>query len=345
MDLEFLAQIPPSCPTCLALPPLTLCCVFRREEDSILDGMLKCAACGQEFPVVDGLPLLVPSLPPFLQEQGWALWMRRDLALGVQDALLNAAGSGNAGDVVRQQLSIYASDHYGTEESEAVSMYAPSNGILALLNIALQHCPAPLRGPILDVGCSVGRTTFELARRTKSHVIGLDLNIAMLRMAREVAATSTVRFLGRRGGTDYQPCSFSVSPIVDVHAFFVVGDALQVPFKDRCFQTIFALNLLDCVRSPSSLIKELNRLLADDGTLVISTPFDWAPTSTDPSEWLGSLQCDDNPAAAFREAVAILGDGRLTIVAEEPEILWRVRLHDRSTMEYLSHLFVIRKSQ
>ena len=215
---------------------------------------------------MDGLPLLVPDLQQLVNDQGWALWMRRDLNLDLQDVLLENSGTGSAGDVLRQQVSCYASDHFGDAADDCGKN---TDGISSLLDCLIQKCCGELTGPLLDVGCSVGRSTFELASRLKTSVIGLDLNVAMLRMAHEIAVTGVARFLKRRNGTHYQPC--------------------EVPVE---------------------------------------------------SAWLGGRRKAADPAMALRQILADIGGGCLTVEAEEPDIAWKVRLHDRSTMEYRTHLFL-----
>lgn len=340
MDLGVLESIGPVCPVCPTESPLVVKRVFHQVETEVRDGVLGCNACGEEFPVVDGLPFVVPNLQQLLTDQAWAMWMRRDLPLETQQILASQSGAGSAADTLRQQLSSYAWDHYGTGQDTASESGRQNTGIVSLLSHALDRCPGPLSGPILDVGGS----TFELARHCKTHVVGLDLNIAMLRMAQEVADTGQVRFLCRQTGSRYQVCEFPASDMAGLDVSFVAADALRIPFAAEAFHAVVALNILDCVQSPAVLLENLNRVLAPGGTLSVSTPFDWQPTSTPETEWLGSRAHESDPVSAFAAAVDTASQGTLSIVAEEAEVPWRVRLHDRSVMEYRTHLFVMQKA-
>lgn len=305
---------------------------------------LACANCRAEFPVIDGLPFLVPDLQQLMSDQGWAVWARRDLPLATQQMLSSRDGAGSAADSMRQQLSCYAWDHYGDGTDSGDREDARPGGIVSLLERTLSRCTEPLAGPILDVGCSVGRSSFELARRCETSVVGLDLNVGMLRLAREVAETGRVRYLCRRSGHTYAACDFAAPDVEGLDVSFVLADALAIPFADATFRSVVALNVLDCVRSAGVLLENLSRVLTPGGTLVITTPFDWQPGSTPESEWLGSRDGENDPAQAFRGLVEHVTEARLAIMAEEPAIPWRVRLHDRSVMEYQTHLFLIRKN-
>ena len=66
-------------------------------------------------------------------------------------------------------------------------------------------------GPLLEVGTSVGRSTFEMAARTDGLVLGIDLNIAMLRIATRVLREGRVKYPRRRIGVVYDQRDFEVS--------------------------------------------------------------------------------------------------------------------------------------
>lgn len=46
-----------ACPVCKA--PLTLS-VTREDGPEVLDGALRCTACGEDYPIADGIPNLLP---------------------------------------------------------------------------------------------------------------------------------------------------------------------------------------------------------------------------------------------------------------------------------------------
>ena len=114
------------------------------------------------------------------------------------------------------------------------------------------HCPAS--GPIIDTGCSVGRSSFELARRSKDLVLGVDLNFAMLRVASEVLRHGTVRYPRRRAGLVYERREIPVSLEGSERVDFWACDAAALPFPPGTFVLALNLNVLDCVYGPRDLL-------------------------------------------------------------------------------------------
>lgn len=53
----------------------------------------------------------------------------------------------------------------------------------------------------------------------------------------------------------------------------VLADASSLPFEDDIFDTVLLLEVLEHLPSPETAIKEAKRVLSEDGTLIVSTPF------------------------------------------------------------------------
>jgi len=60
-------------------------------------------------------------------------------------------------------------------------------------------------------------------------------------------------------------------------ARFVLGDAVNMPFKDKSFDFIFCSSLIEHIKNPDSLIKEVKRVLTDGGICYLSFPPFWSP--------------------------------------------------------------------
>lgn len=55
--------------------------------------------------------------------------------------------------------------------------------------------------------------------------------------------------------------------------YAVSGDAYQLPFKDKNVNTIILSEVLEHFQDPAKALKEMHRILADDGVLLISVPY------------------------------------------------------------------------
>jgi SAM-dependent methyltransferase/uncharacterized protein YbaR (Trm112 family) len=354
--LRHFEALRPVCPVCQAqgeAAPLGLATVARREGDCVLEGVLHCArtACRREYPILDGVPVLIADLRSFAANQFQALMLRDDLSATLESLLGDACGPGSAFDVQRQHLSCYARDHYGDFDPEESGSEPPPGAVPRLLRRGLELAPPRPAGPVLDVGCSVGRTTFALAETTDELVLGVDLNFAMLRLAQGVLRRGVVRYPRRRVGVVYDRREFAVDLPHRERVDFWACDALALPFAAEGFGLAVSLNLLDCVASPRDLLAGVAVLLRPGAPLVLSTPYDWAPGATAMEAWLGG-HSQRGPDGGAGEPVlrSLLTPGAhplavpgVRILAEVADCPWQVRLHDRSTVHYQAHLLVAEK--
>ena len=138
----------------------------------------------------------------------------------------------------------------------------------------------------LDVGAAVGRVTFDLARDHRV-VWGLDRARALVRGAMDVRRNRCVRYRTQVEGRLQK--SHEVVVDAQPNARFMVGDALSLPFRDGCFDTVVALNLIDRVPDPARALDELGRVTCHGGTLILSSPYTWLEEYTPAECWLGGL--------------------------------------------------------
>ena len=326
---------------------------FSGDEDStILEGVLTCAdpACMAEYPIIDGIPIIVADVRGFVARNASALLARSDLSDTLESLVGDCCGPQSDFDVRRQHLGSYAYDHYGDlDPEEATNGSAPPGSILRLLREGLDRVGEIPAGPILDAGCAVGRTSFALAEATDDLVLGVDLNLDMLRVASRALHQGVVRYPRRRIGMVYDRREFPVSfPAADRVDFWAC-DAGAIPAASRTFGLASSLNLLDCMNSPLDHLREIGRILAPGGRAILATPYDWSPNATPVEAWIGG----HSQRSSFRGAAEPLlrhllsqeefrGADGLEIVTEA-SLPWSVRVHDRAAMTYQSHLMILRK--
>jgi SAM-dependent methyltransferase len=53
----------------------------------------------------------------------------------------------------------------------------------------------------------------------------------------------------------------------------VLYDGKRLPFDDRSFDTVLSVQVLEHTPDPAGLVREMGRVLKDDGTLILSAPF------------------------------------------------------------------------
>lgn len=348
----------PVCPVCWAGGKgrenfLDIADVRREEGDFIIEGTLRCPSpfCQREYPILDGIPLLISNLRSYVAGAIDQINAREDLDAATESLLGDCCGPGSSYDATRQHLSTYAWDHYGDLDPLETGEPRPGS-LLRVLERGLELAGEIPEGPILDLGCAVGRSSFALAGKGDRLVLGADLSFSMLRLASRVLRQGRVRYPRRRVGIVYDrrefPASFPSAEKVD----FWGCDAVDLPFSERTFAAVVGLNVLDCVASPHALLASLPRFLIPGGKAILSTPYDWSPGATPIEAWLGGHSQRSETAGASEPVLrALLTPGAhpasiegLRIVAEDRDLPWRVRLHERSSVEYRVDLVVIEAS-
>ena len=344
MRLGHFHALRPVCPACRLAGsglPLSLICIEDERDEIVRAGVLGCEGCGARYPILDGLPILVPDLGQFLTDNLFYLTMRRDLTPGVAMLLAEATGPGGGIDAIRQHVSSYGWDHWADHDpAETGNEPIEPGQVVRLLARLLDGLPtAPEEGPFLDLGCGAGRTVAELTERTGRMVLGIDMSVPLARVAQDALVGGRVAYERRRGGLRFERREFTVPacPLADVW----IADALALPFATEAFTLVTALNLLDCVRAPKAALAEMGRVLSPSGACALATPFDWSGAATPFANWLGGRGGDESDSAVLLDT--LLSDGpqaagalRLSRPADEAE--WQIRLHDRSAMHYVTRL-------
>lgn len=338
---------------------MRLSTVIRKSGDHILEGVLHCSdtGCFMEFPIIDGIPILVSDTASYLRDNAHNLLARTDLSETIESMLGDCTGPGSAFDTARQHISTYAWDSYGDldpEEADGPQLgTAQPGGVIRCLDAGLGLVGRAPQSPTLDIGCSVGRTSFELATRTDGLVLGIDLHLPMLRVARRVLETGVVSYPRRRVGIVYDRREFDVEFEEAERVDFWACDALALPFRDSSFATAVGLNVLDCLKSPHDLLDRLARILGPDGAAVISTPYDWSTGATPAEAWIGGhSQRGPDRGASEPFLRALLTEGAhpqsvagLRILGEIVDFPWQARLHDRSIVSYAAHVLALTATQ
>jgi len=98
---------------------------------------------------------------------------------------------------------------------------------------------------ILDIGCGQGFLISTIKQYKK--ITGLDISRVYLEQAQK-------RLKNKK------------------NIELIFGDAHQLPFKDKSYNKIISSEVLEHLPDPQKALKEISRVLTDDGTLVISVP-------------------------------------------------------------------------
>jgi SAM-dependent methyltransferase/uncharacterized protein YbaR (Trm112 family) len=369
----------PHCPLCArgggGRHVLVLAEVLAEQGDEVISGILHCPnpGCRLEYPIIDGIPVIVPELRTMLTERGIELLLRDDIDPLLESIFGDAMGSGGWFDVMRQTVSSYAWDGWadldpdeapveagagtaGATEGVAAGIAAtgPVPGAVRRCLDRLLEMARPIEGVarVLDVGCAAGRSAFLLAERhAGALVLGIDMHLGLLRLA-QGALRGEVSYPRRRIGLVYDRRRFAVSPGGSERVDFWACDALALPFAAGAVDLVAALNVLDCVAEPRRLLAGLAEVLRGEGRLLLATPYDWSTRATPVETWIGG----HSQRAAHRGAAepflrTLLSEGEhpqsvggLRVLEEVAAWPWQTRLHERSSVSYRSHLLALARA-
>lgn len=345
------------CPACRAFgrepPRLQLGTIARAEEhtdgDDVIEGALVCPACMREHPIIDGVVVAVADAASWAQHQLDPILRRHDLSPFLESLLGDAIGRGGSFDRERHDLSTYGTAHWGDlAEADPID---PATSVPGVTATALGLLPAPPAGRWIDLGCSIGRSSFALAEAGAELVIGVDLNMAMLRRAERLRRTGRVEWPRRKVGLVFDRAVATHPEARTDRVAFVCSDVGVLPFADGAFAGALSLNVLDCVPSPVQHLAEMGRVLAPGAPAVMSTPYDWSASATSMEAWIGGhSQRGGAGGASEPELRRILSedaragvDTGLTIADERDDVAWRLYLNARSIMHYKLHMLRLQK--
>lgn len=360
MRVAHFEKLKPICPHCKlekkTESPLRIADTSISTADIIIEGSLACSneLCLTEYPVIDGIPIIVNNLRKYLNENFYSITARNDFSPVIENILGDAAGPGSAFNSARHHLSSYAWDHYcdlaPDDEFDAKTLTIPPGSIISCLNKGIDLFSDKITTPALDIGCAVGRTTFELARHSKGITLGIDVDFRVLRAAQQVLRTGKISFPLKHSGVRFEQHELNV-PLDDVELVdFWACDALALPFTNGTFHFINALNVFDVIPSPKHLLLSIGNALAEKGQTLLSTPYDWSPP-VPMHNWIGGKGRPGKRAGESEHLLRqILTAGNLpalkniTIVGEIESHPWHVRVHSRRTALYDVHVIACKKS-
>ena len=149
---------------------------------------------------------------------------------------------------------------------------------------------APLRA--LDLGCAVGRASFELARHVPE-VIGLDRSRSFVAAARRLQSEGLHVYHRLEEGELSTPLCAEAPPGIDrSRVRFGEGDACRLSPDLGTFDLVLLANLLDRLSDPAACLHGLASIVVPGGTVLITSPYTWLETFTPRSRWLGGRRED-----------------------------------------------------
>jgi len=198
----------------------------------------------------------------------------------------------------------YCEFHWGDEH------HGVSNFPAECARICLEATEGLRRERALDLGCAVGRATFELAREFE-HVIGLDFSARFIRIADEMVKKGYVQYVLPEEG---ELVSYHERKLTDLgldglgeRVEFFQADACNLKPLYKGYDLVFAGNLIDRLYSPRRFLSTIHERIRPGGVLVIASPYTWLTEYTEREEWIGGFKRDGETVTTLDGLDEILG--------------------------------------
>ncbi|MDG4548958.1 MAG: 5-histidylcysteine sulfoxide synthase [Candidatus Contendobacter sp.] len=285
--------------------------------------------------------------PHFFQHAGFRL-VRSDGESGA--VRLNRAGSSSQVYEDPQILNEYLLLHYGAADDQMPYAFGPRDAVEFpvrcarwLTDAARDHGVSTDRA--LDVGCAVGRASFELARGYRT-VLGVDLSRAFIDAAETLRRDGELRYFRKDEGLLGATLSAMVDPAIDRNRVgFRQADACSLPAELVDFDAVLLANLLCRLPSPKSLLGRLGGprgLVKVGGLLAIFSPYSWLEQFTPPEAWLGGCERDGKPVGSAAALAEFLRSENFELL-READVPLVIREHARKYQYIVTHAMLWRR--
>jgi SAM-dependent methyltransferase/uncharacterized protein YbaR (Trm112 family) len=318
------------------------------DPDEIVEGALRCGACGQEYPILSGVAILTPRPRDYIRDYYRSLL--RDLGrhgrLSARARLWLTTRAGARPGDKDYGADFRFSQQFETPAAVAEAMagargelYGPFGRWLAEAAAespydVLAGWAAELprrRGLLLDAGCGAGGLLARAGGRFTG-AFGADFSFLAVLLARRVLlhrpeAERSYLLPLRRGEEAERPLSVPAVKEAEV----VVADCRRLPFAAGLFDAVCSSNVIDIVGIEEPL-REAARLTAPGGVLLLSDPY-YFKEGEAPRE---------NPQEIVRRTLQECG---LRIEVERDGVPWAWATYDRHWHVYFSHCLAARRPE
>ena len=233
-------------------------------------------------------------------------------------------------------VSQYCEAHYGR------TYFGVENFLVKCVRICLEFMQDRPRKRALDLGCAVGRATFELAREF-DFVTGLDFSARFIRIAHQMQQKGVIHYQLTEEGEivsfhEKRLVDFGLETLKDKVEFFQ-GDAVNLKPQFSNYDLIYAGNLLDRLYDPARFLVNIKDRLNLGGLLVLTSPYTWLEEFTKRENWVGGIRKDGEPYYTTQGLQELLG-GHFRMIDEPRDIEFVIRKTRRKFQHTISQMTI-----
>lgn len=218
-------------------------------------------------------------------------WSMQTATSGVKSPLNSRIQSDNPYES-EKLLNEYLLFHYGSDEEVLPYPWGPRDALGYPIR-CVRECVDAVRaegGRALDLGCAVGRSSFELTKIC-GEVIGIDYSESFVGAAEVIRTRGRLDYSRLDEGQLTTPLEARLPAGVQAERVrFEQGDAMDLRADLGSFDVVLMANLIDRLSSPVRCLARLPELVRPGGQLVVTSPYTWMSEYTPVEEWIGGVE-------------------------------------------------------
>lgn len=186
-------------------------------------------------------------------------------------------------------ISQYLLFHYGTQEETLPYPFGPHDALdfpMRSVIECLDVISLPVHAKALELGCAVGRASFELSRYCDK-VVAVDKSQAFISAAKHIQEHGQLEYKiageGTQEYTYYAKLPHEVDP---TKIEFRCEDVMNFESNTGKYDVVLAANILCRLPDPQKFLRMLGHLVQPGGQLILISPYTWLEEFTSRDQWL-----------------------------------------------------------
>jgi 5-histidylcysteine sulfoxide synthase/putative 4-mercaptohistidine N1-methyltranferase len=230
-------------------------------------------------------------------------------------------------------IAQYCEFHYGSEN------FGIKNFCVNSVELLKPYIKDIKNKKALDLGCSVGRSTFELAHEF-DEVIGIDFSANFINVGAKLKEYDSLIYKVKKEGEIFEERSVSLASLgleeIKNKVTFMQGDACNLKDIYTGFDLIFCSNLIDRLYYPQKFLSDIPNKINDNGLLVLLSPYTWLEDYTPKENWLGGYIKDNKEVYTLDTLKQNLSDFELLQTIDVPFVIKETSRKYQHTISQMS---------
>ncbi|MBL6990778.1 MAG: 5-histidylcysteine sulfoxide synthase [Bacteriovoracaceae bacterium] len=238
-------------------------------------------------------------------------------------------------------ISQYCEFHYGD------SYFGVENFPALMARICAEFVDPSKRQKALELGCAVGRSTFELAR-TFDHVTGLDFSARFIQVADQLKTSREIFYQVKQEGELFTQAhqaldNLEISKELAAKVEFFQADACNLKDLYREYDLILACNLIDRLYDPKKFLLDMKNRLNHGGLMVLASPYTWQVEHTPRQMWLGGYKDNSGVEQTTLDGIKKILAGSFELVQDPIDVPFVIQETKRRYQHNISQVSIWKK--